>query len=476
MPLTSTPSVPRAASVSRLVIDDATTDEDRVVRGFVLDLHGDPVAGARVRLSDMLDDLDWITTSDSGGAFAFVGAPSSPLKVEASLEASADMVWVTSGTDEAEVELVLEPTAIIRVIGRPGQAGTAEVRCPSDACFGGGAPWQGGFARSPDKLQLIMNPDRKLLTEIFADVPDEPIRFVPILVPGAGPVVLDLPPAEYDPNDFPPEDPFRAYGDASRWTLVAEGALREDLEVTADLSYDVFVVTGSERVACGSVRPAPGEVLEVPCSAGRVEVNGRAIDADGTPRAGLELTLQLYDNSRSGLPDDQTATATSDAAGRFTFTLDVPGAMHGSIKAEGTLGSVGAVSLVPGTTRDVGDIAFHDDAITPAQTRALLLDPWGPVGASFGNSAHGARVMVVREGGPLELAGVEAEDVLLRVDGRSVVDADDLRRLLAGPHGSTITLRVRSHDGALADVVITRDTRPPDQSELVEVERAALED
>ncbi len=66
MPLTSTPSVPRAASVSRLVIDDATTDEDRVVRGFVLDLHGDPVAGARVRLSDMLDDLDWITTSDSG--------------------------------------------------------------------------------------------------------------------------------------------------------------------------------------------------------------------------------------------------------------------------------------------------------------------------------------------------------------------------------------------------------------------------
>lgn len=469
------PSLPTASAHSGLrsgLVDEAATDETRIVRGYVLDLRGDPVAHAKVRLWDMRVDLDRVTTSDAGGAFVFEGAPSSPLKVEASSTGSRDLAWVDSGTDEALVELVLEPTAIIRVIGRPGESGTAEVRCPSDACFGGGAPWQRNETLPLSVSQQLLNPDRATLIEIFADVPDEPIRLVPILIEGAGPFTLD----PVEPPMMPPDAPtgdagFAPHGDASPWTLVAAGALRSDLEVTADLSYDVFIVAGSERVGCGSVRPAPGAIVEVPCGPGEVQLSGRAIDSDGTPIVGLAMTLEVHDNSRTGLPEDLSVAFVTGAEGRFSLSLQVPGAMHGRIGAADLFGNVASIPLVPGARHDVGDIAFHAPDHGIERVREGLLDPFGPVGAVFGKSADGARVLAVEPGGPFELAGLARGDVLLRIEGRSTVDIDDLERMLAGPHGSPVNLRVRSADGALADVVVTRDTSAPDPSHIVEVER-----
>jgi len=448
--------------------EEAALDARRFVRGFVLDLAGEPIAGARVQLEDMMQDVDWALTTDAAGAFAFVGVPSSPLRVEATARGARDALWVGSGTDEVEVELVLEPTAVIRVVSHPGTGGRAEVRCPSDACFGGGAPWQRRDYMDPAKRQLLLNFDRAILTEIF---PGETVRFAPMLVPGGGPLVLDpeRPGLVEDLGDV-----FEPHGDTSRWTLVAAGALREDLEVVADLNYDVFMVIAGERTACGSVRPAPGEVIEVPCGMSLASIiTGRAVNENGLGLGGIVFNFAVNDNSLSGLPETLKVPVVSSSEpgeeGRFVINAIVSAALHGRIVAEDVLGGMSSIPLIPGRSHDVGDIVFRSNDYAQQILREFLTNPWGDVGAVFGESANGARVMAILPGGPFELAGIEPDDVIVRVGGRSVVDCGDLDQLMRGPHGSIITLRVRSSDGTLMDVDVTRDTTPLPESAFVVV-------
>jgi serine protease Do len=83
---------------------------------------------------------------------------------------------------------------------------------------------------------------------------------------------------------------------------------------------------------------------------------------------------------------------------------------------------------------------------------------------SFGLSkAQGAAVNAIEKGGPAEKAGVEPGDVILRFDGRSVINSSDLPRIVgATKPGAKVTMQVW-RKGATRDLTVVVGEIPEDK-------------
>ncbi|XOF33174.1 MAG: DegQ family serine endoprotease [Candidatus Electrothrix sp. YB6] len=84
---------------------------------------------------------------------------------------------------------------------------------------------------------------------------------------------------------------------------------------------------------------------------------------------------------------------------------------------------------------------------------------------SFGvNRAEGILVSEVTEGSPAEKAGIKQGDILVELDGRKLIDVDDLRnRVALTAPGSTIKLRI-IRDGKRDDINVVIAEQPADFS------------
>ncbi len=114
------PLSPLMAGEARLL--DVVVGETREVVGWVLDLAGDPVAGARVTLRGEQAKATWSSWTDGGGGFRFTHAPETVVRVTADAgELGMSSVRLARTNDERrEVTLVLEPTGTLIVNARPG--------------------------------------------------------------------------------------------------------------------------------------------------------------------------------------------------------------------------------------------------------------------------------------------------------------------------------------------------------------------
>ena len=84
---------------------------------------------------------------------------------------------------------------------------------------------------------------------------------------------------------------------------------------------------------------------------------------------------------------------------------------------------------------------------------------------SFGlPKPNGALVNSVEKGGPAEKAGIEASDVILKFDGKTVTSSSDLPRIVAQTRpGSKVTAQIW-HKGAARDVTITVGEMPEERA------------
>lgn len=136
---------------------DLLVGQTRVVRGFVLDLAGDPVAGVLVTLKPMaFESRGWSAMTDNGGGFSIVG-PITMARVEADGgDMGKDRAWVDGSAEEKVVDLVLEPVALITVVKPDSEEPDAKVsiRCWDQKSMGEDSGWING-PQSPEDMAAL---------------------------------------------------------------------------------------------------------------------------------------------------------------------------------------------------------------------------------------------------------------------------------------------------------------------------------
>jgi hypothetical protein len=182
-----------------------------------------------------------------------------------------------------------------------------------------------------------------------------------------------------------------------------------------------------------------GAVAEVEISvAGLAGVRGRVVDA--TTKAPVSGAIVFVEDERAARPDDGTA-----ADGRFSLEGMTPGA-----RALVILGGPSRsferkpVTLVEGQVLEMGDIELSPPRVTPGTIGAVV----NPEGAQLSIS-H------VTPEGPAARAGLQAGDVLLKVDGTAVTTTMEAFRLLRGAPGSPVVLTVQ-RAGSERSISVTR--------------------
>jgi len=409
--------VPLAAREVRAL--DVIVGDVRVVRGFVLDLAGDPVPGVRIELLPMAFDAGgqpsggprgddtplWTARSDRQGAFTFL-APRTAVRVEAEGgDLGRDRAWVGEGEGEALVELVLEPVGYVTVLVGDGRAlGRVSIRTDDPKALGADRSW------------------------------DAPL------------------------SDGMPEGDLVGWTvDRARRTEVAAGALGEPLALPANVWYDAFTLAadGAERRCARFAVAAGGEVTLV-CDATPTPttVLGRVVMRDGAPAAGVSLEAVA-----GGAQGEATQRAMAGPDGRFevTLALSEPALVDLWVRApdDATTHVRKNVVVSPGDERDIGDVLLLVGDAAP--------DPWpdgayGGIGGLVAFSDDGVVVLDLEEDSPLYLDGVERDDTILLVDGMPLSELPDDEALvrLRGDPGTHVELRLRSARGELYDLVLER--------------------
>lgn len=462
---------------------DLIVGATREVRGFVLDLNGDPVGGVVVTLRAMAFEGWQVGVSRKNGTVVFPRAPATELRLEAYDETlGADAGWVSAGSRQASVDLVLEPTAELTVeAGAPG--GRVMVRNPSPLALGPDKSWQRSLAREQavERARVLA-----MIDAIYPELRPEGADAMPLpeLSAALERALSALPPetlAAYQarrtperlaalqeatdraiaaiPPDPPGESAIEKHG------TIASGPVGATFRLAAGYRYDIALARpgGPERW-CGAVLLRVGDHATVDCDArGVAKVHGRLVDRAGRPLASAPLELAV---ERGGRPQ----RATTDATGAFAFAVPVDGANLAAIAVALDAAPDGPTALARRGLRlaanadlDLGVIVARPDADALPPT-----EPYAGTGGTVGFDETGVVVTAMELMSPLELAGLEVGDTLIAADGEPLdsLSLPEVADRLRGAEGSLVELRVRDLDGELYDVTVERGTVVPRPTEV----------
>ncbi|TNF30695.1 MAG: PDZ domain-containing protein, partial [Deltaproteobacteria bacterium] len=243
-----------------------------------------------------------------------------------------------------------------------------------------------------------------------------------------------------------------AEGDQDRPSPVAQLRGNGDVVVLpAPRKY--WVVYGEEQRLCGTVLLTPGEVATVRCGEERpATVVGRLVDADGAPVAGGSVGMRAMDG--------RVERTTAGPDGRFALSMAVGETLGVELAAYAHAGTYlptrrRNVPLSPGETTDLGDLRLDRvDDFPDLGSRT----PFGGLGAQIQAVEDGIALGRIVKGGPLDVAGVEAGEIIVAIDeaASGFLPALDAVRLLRGAPGSSIRLRLRKADGSTHEVDVER--------------------
>ena len=113
---------------------------------------------------------------------------------------------------------------------------------------------------------------------------------------------------------------------------------------------------------------------------------------------------------------------------------------------------------IEGMLGDLDPFSIYIPPVEKEDFDNMLDSSFRGVGIEFDMQNGKATVVTPIEGSPAFNAGVEAGDVILKVDGKNAegLQTGDLSKLIKGPLGSKVTLTVQHEDGKIADLDMTR--------------------
>jgi serine protease Do len=113
---------------------------------------------------------------------------------------------------------------------------------------------------------------------------------------------------------------------------------------------------------------------------------------------------------------------------------------------------------------DIANQLIASGKVSRGRIGVLIQEVTKELAESFGLAKPaGALVASVQKGGPADKAGIEARDVILKFDGKTVAASGDLPRIVgATKPGSKVPVQVW-RNGATKELTVTVDELPPDE-------------
>jgi hypothetical protein len=454
--------------------------------GRVVDEEDRPVAGAEVRLlgtsgeSALVPVPDRFTT-DAGGAFSFV-APEGAV-------VAARKDGFLPGRAEVTRLALLNGTVVVRLgpahrsIGAPAPI-AGRVVGPDGAPVAGALVAAEGMGRfgvaGAAAAQALSGTDGTFVLEdlmpggyhVIARAEGLAPASARRVRPGTTDVVLTLEPGGRlrgcvrNASTGAPIAPF----------TVAVFARRSALRLFPQRSLSVIDPSGCYRIddlqpgpaavviAAPGHAPSPEVAVDVPAPGAGEAVADATLEPGGTltgvvvdetsraPLAGASLEVEgALAAAASTFP--VLSSATTDSAGRFTlrglpkrFSIYAAAAGHHAR-------IVGGVEVASGATAGPIEVALR--ALDPGEEPRVELAGIGAVLAARG---EGLVVATVVAGGGAAEAGLVEGDLILRVDGRPVVELGMTGAIdaIRGPEGTFVLLAVRRGEGATQELRVAR--------------------
>lgn len=201
----------------------------------------------------------------------------------------------------------------------------------------------------------------------------------------------------------------------------------------------------SDEIEVANGEQVRGVRIEIAAGA---TLSGRIIDADsGEPIDGARVWLDAL--TMTG----RVAPTTTSEDGSYELDGVPEGPFSVAISAEGYTKRVVAGIETRGATALSQDFELTAVGDGPSKTE------YSGIGAMLAQPPEGLMIGQVVEGGPSEEAGLQARDLILRIDGRDTSDMTvaEAVQLLRGESGSRVSMAI-SRDGEELDFVITRGT------------------
>lgn len=116
---------------------------------------------------------------------------------------------------------------------------------------------------------------------------------------------------------------------------------------------------------------------------------------------------------------------------------------------------------------DIANQLIASGKVSRGRIGVLIQEVTKELAESFGLAKPtGALVASVQKGGPADKAGINARDVILKFDGKTVTASGDLPRIVgATKPGSKVPVQVW-RNGAIKELTVTVDELPPDEKAL----------
>ena len=210
------------------------------------------------------------------------------------------------------------------------------------------------------------------------------------------------------------------------------------------LGSDKFTGLGALEVRdkkLAAARPAKGDAAQV----------GDWVLAVGGPASGGAVTLGIVSTTKQHGEGDLAITqvietdnlVTEDMAGGALVNLK--GEMLGMtlLAAGRTTAGRQLAATLPASTVDETVSSLAKTGKMPRGWLGVMFRPLGPAELNRLKIDHGIQVVQVLEGQPAAKAGIEAEDVLLEIDGKKIADVDAFRAMVASKKpGTRVTLKL----------------------------------
>ncbi len=230
----------------------------------------------------------------------------------------------------------------------------------------------------------------------------------------------------------------RFFRTAGAWSLAEVPAGKYKVSVTADAgSAEVEVnTTAGEDTTGVRIELAP-----------KVTVRGTVVDLEGTPVAGLQVTIYAEGGVAWGGGDEQQRNITDDA-GNFEVTRAPTGRVTVQVQPPTYHTEDFGQTFIPTVIEATGDTAVLPP-LRVARKRVKPGEVRGDLGYTLKQEAPGEDprtrrlvVALVRPGGPAAAAGLQVDDELVSIDGRDVTgpNAYLLPGLTTVAPGTSVTL------------------------------------
>ncbi|HEU4410113.1 MAG TPA: carboxypeptidase regulatory-like domain-containing protein [Polyangiaceae bacterium] len=451
-------------------------DAVRVVSGRVLNVEGEPVAGAKVSAEGATAAAP-STTSGADGSFWFERLPraAGSLRVAARGYVTEVVLLQTAAAVERQaltvrlhpapdiVGVVLDPTgrpvaATVtacgegpeRKVAKSGADGAFRVPASAAGCafvaeHESFAPSPSAHAEPGDQVTLRLGPGGALAGRVV-DEAGAPVRsFWVAFEPRGGEGAAPRAPGARFVDDA---------GGRFAFPSLAPGAY------TLAVRAEGYAPTLASTVDLGPGSRHDGLVVKL--SRGGV-IEGRIVDeSQKAPLAGVKVALETPASSLSSFsptPEAAAPAVTTDANGYYRIE-NVPPNTPVSVRVERP---GGGTSLFGGLelgahAQTGGGMPFINYNFALALLAASQVRYEG-IGVKVAQGKRIVKVDEVFEKGPADKAGVEDDDEFVWVDGLNVEQAPlaDVVQRLRGPTGSQVRLRLRRPgEPGFVDVVITR--------------------